>query len=77
MVDGQITDLAWAPVAFRAGEWHEMKIDLVRGKVKVYVEGEVVLSEKDPEEHLESGHLTFGCRGGSDVAFRNITRARL
>ena len=26
---------------------------------------------------LESGRLTFGCRGGSDVAFRNITRARL
>ena len=59
------------------GEWCDIIVDLVRGRLKVSVDGREVLAAEDEEPIRESGHLTLECVEGSGFAFEGMRVTRL
>ena len=73
---GRETTLGSARIGVASGEWHEIKVDLKRGRFSVSVDGRNVLEARDEDAYLRAGHLYFACLSGEGLACREIRTIR-
>jgi len=73
---GRETVLGSTATGVPPGDWHEMKIDLKRGRFTIGVDGQQLLDARDDEAYLRGGQLTFGCLAGESLACREIRTVR-
>jgi len=58
-------------------DWTEIKVDVQRGRIRVFAEGKEVLAAEDPNAYLRSGYVAIGCEGAGGVGFRDFRTIRL
>jgi hypothetical protein len=71
---GQEKILKVQPLALQAGTWHDIIIQVVGGQVSLSVDGKTILSANDPSP-LANGIMGFGCIGGKNFAYDDISVA--